>query len=200
MAKGVEWDKVGALMADKEARAEWVAMVRRLHEAASSGGPLEGWIFHGTAADRASLIAAVGVDTTYAVAGGDDAAEWDETEGSHWGTAPVAAFYAEDLIESTEDDRLRLAIVAVRIADLETDGPFVVDGQTLDCPLDTRLERDSDAIDADWRKSSQGWRDCLDIFGTLLVLGPVPQGQVHVLKTLQDVEALVAEAAPTPTP
>ncbi len=185
--------QVGMNIADPDARGSWRAFVAALDHAARPGGPLEGYLFHGTDADVAALVAYEGVTTTFAIAGQDGCAAFHETEGTHWGTPKVAAFYAEDLIERHDDPGLELAILAVRVADLEGCGRFATDGQTIDCPLHTRLDRDPAATDAAWDASAKDWRACLDVLGTLLVLGPVPSGDVRALHGLSDLDLFLSE-------
>ena len=195
--------RIGELIGDPARRALWRETVAALHEAAQPGGPLEGWLFHGTCEEHARAIAEEGVTTTYAVARmdyetGDD--DWAETEGTHWGIPKVAAFYAEDLIESKDDPSLDLAIVAVRIDDLMECGDFCADGQTVDCPLYTRLGRTEAETDALWNASLKDTEACLAVHGTLLVLGPVPAGDVRILRSAADVEELAREMAAAPAP
>jgi len=186
--------RIGELIGDEGRRRDWRAFVAALHEVASPGGPLEGWLFHGTCAGCAGLIADEGVTTTDCLVPDADGA-WTWDQGTHWGTPKVAAFYAEDRIESRDDPGLELAIVAARVSDLVPCGPFATDGQTIDCPLYTRLERPAVGTDACWEASDKGWEACLDAFGTVVVLGPVGPWDLEVLRCAGDVEALVAAAS-----
>ncbi len=192
-------ERIGALMTDPARRADWRAFVAALHEAAAPGGPLEGWLFHGTTADVASMVQWEGVTTTEALAQSPDGG-WTWTEGTHWGNPKVAAFYAEDRIETFDDPDLDLAILAVRVGDLETCGDFSVDGQTIDCPVYTRLGRPDHETDRMWDASAKDWNACLSVFGTLLVLGPVPPGASHLLASAADVAELSAGCAPGARP
>lgn len=190
---------IGALIEDPVRKADWRSFVAALHEAAAPGGPLDGWLFHGTTADVASLVQYEGVTTTEALCqtrGGN----WKWTEGTHWGIPKVAAFYAEDRIESFDDPDLDLAILAVRTADLEECGRFSADGQTVDCPVYTRLGRPDAETDRMWDASAKDWKACLEAFGTLLVLGAVPPGLSHTLTSADDVAQLAETCAPGPRP
>lgn len=186
-------DRIGELIGDPQRRAAWRSLVAGLVEASLPGGPLDGHLFHGTASDAAGEMSYQGMDTTFAIAGRDACETYEETEGTHWGTPKVAAFYAEDRIESRDDPDLELAIVVARRADLEASGEFAVDAQTLDCPLYTRLDRPQEATDAAWEGSSRDWRACLDAYGTLLVLGPVEADRLRVLRTVEELHEYVAE-------
>lgn len=189
---------IGTLIADPARREAWRGLVAALHEAAGPGGPLEGWLFHGTSANRARKILREGVRTTEASAridGMTGHADWFWTEGTHWGHPKVAAFYAEDRIESTGRPDLDLAIVAVPVAELEACGPFSADGQSIDCPLYTRLGRPQAETDALWAASRQDSRASLDVLGSLLVLGPVGPGELRLLRTATDVEELAREVS-----
>jgi hypothetical protein len=191
--------RIGSLIEDPARKSDWRAFVAALHEAWSPGGPLEGWLFHGTSEDRARSIAEDGVTTTESLFREDGATghdDWHWTDGTHWGIPKVAAFYAEDRIESTEDPDLELAIVAARVADLEECGTFSADGQTIDCPLHTRLGRPEAETETLWDASAQDWKACLSVLGTLLVLGPVGPDEVRILRCAADVEELARAAGP----
>lgn len=192
--------RIGTLITNADRKAEWRDFVLALHEAAAPGGALEGWLFHGTSSARAKKIARQGVTTTAALAQDAEGGEWTWTDGTHWGHPKVAAFYAEDLIESTGRTSLQLAIVACRIDDLGACGPFATDGQTIDCPLYTRLGRKGVETDALWDASDKGWRACLDVLGTLLVLGPVGPDEIRILRSSADLERLCLETGPAPRP
>jgi len=193
---------IGTLIADPVRQADWRAFVAALHEAARAGGPLEGWLFHGTSASRARKIAREGVITSESLARADGMTgheDWFWTAGTHWGHPKVAAFYAEDLIESSGRSKLDLAIVAVPLSELEASGPFSADGQSIDCPLYTRLGRTQAETDALWDSSKQDSQASLAVLGSLLVLGPVGPEALRVLRSAADVEDLVREAsAPVP--
>jgi len=195
-------DHIGNLIEDAAKREQWRAFVLALHEAAQPGGPLHGWAFHGTDQYTAGIIRIQGVTTTHAVAQVEMGGPWIETDGTHWGTPKVAAFYAEDLIEKHGDPDLDLCVVAVRISDLEGWGEFAVDGQTLDCPLATRLGRSEEEVFRQWEESAQDWQACWDVMGTLLVLAPVGHEDLHVLNGTDDLERLIQvvreNAAPAP--
>lgn len=189
---------LGKLIKPAKRRKEWQEIVMALHEASLPGGALDGWVFHGTSVDNAATIEYEGVTSSRALADHPDGSSgW--TEGTHWGTPKVAAFYAEDLIESEEDPDLELAIIAVRMDDLRPCGTFVTDGQTVDVPLYTRLDAEESSIKERWEASPKGWQDCWECFGTLLVLGDVPADDIRVIESIEDVLAMVeATSAPAP--
>jgi hypothetical protein len=181
---------LGKLIKPARRRKEWQEIIMALHEASQPGGALEGWVFHGTSIDNAATIEYEGLTSSRALADHPDGSSgW--TEGTHWGTPKVAAFYAEDLIESEEDPDLELAIIAARIDDLMTCGAFVTDGQTVDEPLYTRLDADKSAILERWEASPKAWRDCLECFGSLLVLGNVPADNIHLIESMDDVVTIL---------
>lgn len=188
---------LGENLRDPKRRAAWQELVERLHELSQEGGPLHGYAFHGTDLESARWIEDEGVQTGACHAQVERDGPWIVTEGSHWATARVAAFYAEDRIEATEDPDLEIAIIAARIEDIAECGVLAVDGQTLDMPVDSRLRLDEDAIRPAWESSAQDWRACWEIMETLLVLGSVPADKVHVLRSLDDVARL---EAPAPSP
>jgi hypothetical protein len=160
---------------------------------------LEGWAFHGTDAGCAADIRNEGVTTSFAIAkvpaevAATDDPEWYETAATHWATPKVAAFYAEDRIEKFEDPDLDLAIVAIRMEDLEEEGWLAVDGQTLDCPIASRLGRTEEELDRLWMASAQGWRDCWELYGTVLLLNPVSPENLRIIREMDDLQALIGE-------
>lgn len=151
---------------------------------------MDGWVFHGTSAARAERILSEGMRTTFAIANDRGAGQWRECAATHWGTPAVAAFYAEDLIESLEDPHLELALIAARLDDLRSLGPMAADGQTLDCPLLSRLERPEHEILSAWDASDMGWEACRELYGTFVLLSPVPGGLMQRLGSPGDVEEL----------
>ena len=191
---------IGQLIGTEERSRDWRELVLALDEAARPGGPLEGYVFHGTDRLAAEVILREGMEPTAAIAQTETDGPWLDARGTHWGTPKVAAFYAEDLIESRENPLLDLAIIAVRIDDLAPWGAFAVDGQTIDCPLHSRLDRSEAETWSGWDASSQDWQACLEHFGTLLVLGAVPPHVMRGVASLDDLERLCAASAPPHTP
>ncbi len=202
----LDLNAIGSLIGGKRRRSGWQAFVTALHEAARPNGPLDGWAFHGATARAAMSIMREGLSPSHAVVNGPEAPDdWVTVEGTHWGTPAVAAFFAEDRIETYDDPRLSLAILAARIDDLAEHGDLVSDGQMLDCPLLSRLEVTEEALLADWEASDKGWRACWRNYGTIVVQGMgIPPGSMTMLRTEADVATLVAriaeDRAPTPAP
>lgn len=190
---------LGENLRDPLRRAAWQELVERLHEFSQEGGPLHGYAFHGTDIEAARWIAEEGVQAGACHAQVVSDGPWLATEGTHWATARVAAFYAEDRIEATENPELGIAIVAARIDDIAECGALAVDGQTLDMPVDTRLRLGEDGVWPAWEASVQDWRACWEIMETLLVLGSVPAEKVSVIADLEDVERLLAKVS-SPAP
>ena len=196
----IDFRQIGRLIDDPHRRRSWQKFVEALHEAATPGGPLEGWLFHGAAAATAERILCEGMKTTHAVVAHPSKPDrWLDRKGVHWGVPAVAAFYAEDRIESTGDPDLDLAIVGVRLSDLEDLGRLAVDGQTLDCPLASRIGRSETEIYALWDASAKDWRACLDLYGTVVALTPVPARHLRMLKSTEDVLAMIEDVTPTPS-
>ena len=185
---------IGRLIEDPARRRRWIAFIERLHDLASPGERLEGWVFHGTERSRATSIRFFGMETTVACVNGSGRAadRWRWTRGSHWGTAAVAAFYAEDLSESLECQIL-FSIVAVRLDDLVRHGSLRADGQSIDCPLWTRLgidnTSDEHALASRWDGSRKDWRASMDYTGSLVCLAPVPPSVLTVLDDEDGLEA-----------
>jgi len=189
-------DVIGQLVEPADARRRWRELVFALHEAAAPGGPLEDWAFHGTTSDAARWIERDGVAATHAVVDEDGCSY--RTEATHWATPKVAAFYAEDRIESFQDPRVELAIVAASMETLEEHGRFAADANSVDGPIVSRMAlTEHEAYDR-WEHSPKGWRDCLAAFESFLVLGPVGPEAVRVIRGLDDLNALIAETALAP--
>lgn len=188
----------GQLIKDLNRRQQWYDLVVALQLASeTAGGPLEGWVFHGT-----DEVAAPGIDNTglvRAVAYIPMANnEWIETEGVHFGTANVAAFFAEDRIESREDPDLELVIYGAPLAELKKCGPLAVDGQMLDVPLYSRVKTPEADVFHVWRQSSQDWQACLRIFETVVVLADIPRKLLTAFKSVDDVHNVCEYGAMTP--
>lgn len=195
-AHGLPWRPIkladaavtGQLIRDPARRQTWLELVRALQEASEQpGGPLTGWVFHGTAAAAADSIALEGMDTTDAIASTRPGV-WSNTEGCHFGSANVAAFFAEDLIESTENPDLELAILGVPLERLKACGEFAADGQMIDCPLYSRLRTSESEVYAALEGPHLSWDACWDLLETVLVLGPVPADLFVHFRSTEDLQ------------
>ena len=197
----LDFAAMGSLIDTDERRAAWRDTLRTLHEAASPGGPLEGWAFHGTCEAHVASIMRKGVTTTHAVMNSPRKPDaWRDAKGTHWGTPAVAGFYAEDLIDRYDDPSLGLAIVAARISDLSGWGSLHADGQTVDCPLHGRLPLALGEIEERWEASSKRWDDAWELHGTFVVAGAVGPDDLHVIRDVADVDDLVRSVAPSFSP
>lgn len=88
---------------------------------------------------------------------------------SHWGTKEVAEIFAD---RECHDSGGRSVLIAIDLAMLDHD--FVtVDGQMVLEPINTYA---ADADDRDlqkrWEASGQTWKDCLDIYESLVYTKP----------------------------
>lgn len=185
---------VGAWRSDA-LRPDWVALVRALHEASRPGGPLDGWLFHGTTEAMAASIAEDGMRTTSVEMHDPDTDQWWEASGTYWATAVIAALYAEDRAHGIEDSTLPLAIVAVRREDLELEGELAADLGSIEWPLASWTGRDDDAVRDEWQASGRTADDCLGLVGTLVCLGPVGPDPLVVLRRAADMDRLLAISA-----
>ena len=181
----------GQLIVDDVYRKEWIALVRALQEASEiEGGPLEGWVFHGTDESAAALIAVEGLCPSAAILHDGDG--WIDDEAVHFGSANVAAFFAEDLIESTENPRLRLVLLGARLEDIARCGSLGTDGQMIDCPLYSRLRKSESEVA---RKLEEGmpisWQECFDVLETVTVQGIVPPQYLHTFRSVKDLDVLI---------
>lgn len=196
MMSALDMSVVGKLIACDQRRAQWVALVEQLRIASAIGGPLEGWVFHGTYKMAGEVIKADGLSETSAIVplpGGD----WTETTGVHFGTPSVAAFFAEDRIESFDDPDLELMIFGAPLERLTQWGELAADGAMIDVPLYSRLHRSMDCVDA-WIHASLAqdtpvsWRQCLDYLETVVVLGAIPAFELTCFESAEDVFIEVA--------
>lgn len=190
-------DWVGACL-PAPVRDGWRSLVARLDALARVGGPLEGWVFHGTTAEKSFRIEESGMLPTEAmVRSGDDM--WFD-EGSFWGRPLVAAGYAEDVERMNLELDEPLAIVATRISDLEEMCDLGVDEATLDFPEErlTRLSQEElsrrwSALEASLAPRAPTWSDSYEIVGSFVAfhesaLGP--EG-LFLLRNSADLESLL---------
>jgi hypothetical protein len=188
---------VGALIGDAARRSSWRDVVAALARESRTGGPLEGWLFHGTSGAEAESIAAEGLRTTDVLLRDEDGQYW--TDGTHWATAWIAAFYAEDRIESTGDPDLPLALVAARLSDIGAEGVLAQDEQSLDAPIVSRLGETLEGVAATYERAladgQEPWRASLAATGSLVCLSPVGPERLAVIRGLSDVARLLESAA-----
>lgn len=189
---------IGSLIDDISRRQDWRDLVQAVHAARAAGGPLERWVFHGTDGVAARSVEDWGLRSSRALAS-TSYAEWEETEGVHFGTPRVAAFFAEDRIESLEDPGIELVLFAAPLDSLAVFGEFAADGQMVDVPLCSRLCRTEAQVDQDWSGSAQDWQACLRVLGTVIVLGDVPAAVLTPMRSKADL-ALLLETLSRPVP
>lgn len=181
----------GQLIDDSERRGQWLALVRALQLASETlGGPLEGWLFHGSSGDAIASIESWGLVKTYASVM-NNAGKWIETEGVHFGSANVAAFFAEDRIESLGDPSVELAIFGAPLNSLRSLGTLATDANMVDIPLYSRLRTPEDAVNSTLILGLRRWEDCLQHLETVVVLGDVPIEHLHCFRTAEDVQDFV---------
>ena len=178
---------VGQLIKDPFKRQQWFELVIALQNASEKvDGPLNGWVFHGTDRESASFIDHIGLMTTHCcVSGPGD--QWIEKQGVHFGSANVAAFFAEDLIESKENSSLDLVIYGASLDHLKICGEFAADGYMYDVPLESRIRATQEEIDKFCGESNYGWDACLRTLETVVVLGPVPRNILVPFRSANDV-------------
>lgn len=184
----------GQLITDPQRRERWFQLVHALQIASETkGGALEGWVFHGTDGIAAAGILEEGLLPSYALVQAKDG-RWIESEGVHFGSANIAAFYAEDRIESLEDPDIDLVIFGIARDQLAQYGQLAVDGQTIDCPIDSRLRMGGKNLFELWEASNQDAEACMEIFETTLVLGQIPASSLCVFRSVSDVQKLTGQA------
>lgn len=193
---------VGRLIRADGARKSWLQLVITLHMMSRPGYPLEGWLFHGTSLPEARSIVSDGMQTTEALLD-PPGGKWGEYNGDYlrkrgtfWASAWVAAFYAEDRIESLEDPDLPLALIAVRRDVLAASGPLHPDICSVEVPLDSRLGMSNKEVVDRWLKSKRDASACFDIVQSLVCLGVPPKQEIALLASLDDVRFHCKAACP----
>jgi len=153
---------VGYSARTPQAWADWRLMVHDLAEATKPGGPMEGWLFHGTSSSRGQAIMEDGMEPTEVLRRDEDGQYL--SQGSFWGTALTAAWYAEDTLLNRADGTEWPVIVAVHPSSLDDEGELVADEATLDFPDLLIRELGEDEVDARLGRigPSPGWRECLE--------------------------------------
>lgn len=184
-------DVVGQLIEDVARRHAWIELVHALQLASETiGGPLEGWVFHGTDGLAAQAIEVEGLRRSYAIIS-THSDEWDESQGVHFGSANVAAFFAEDRIESLEDAEIELVIFGAPLSAIQNIGTLAPDAQMLDCPLYSRLKVSTENIDSQWMNSTKGWQAGLQLLETVVVLNDVAPRILTSFRCVDDVDAYI---------
>ena len=177
----------GQLISDLQRRRDWINLVQSLQVASETqGGPLEGWVFHGTDDIAGKSIALEGLHKSAAITS-DNGCDWQEAQGVHFATANVAAFFAEDRIESLSSPEIGLVIWGAPLQALSELGALVADGQMLDCPIYSRIKADQQEAHMLWDASPRDWQACLRIFETIVVLGDVPAERLVAFRHMRDV-------------
>jgi hypothetical protein len=193
-------DWVGYSLPDAGSRRDWRTAVAALHEAWGDGA-IHAWLFHGTSAEKAALIASGGMQPTDTMCRDGDGQTF--TEGSFWGTPLTAAWYAEDTFLEREGDAP--AIVACPVDALEADGEFVPDEATIDFPDARTLGMSVEEAHAAWEAlgDDADWMDGLGIWGAVVCLHEfaLDAGAVVDVSSPGDAAALVemaSEESPSP--
>ena len=188
-------DVTGQLISDPEYRSGWLELVRELQKASMPGGAMYGWAFHGTDDASAESIIRTGLKPSFSITL-NEAGEWEEDVGVHFGTANVAAFFAEDRIESLDDSGIKLSLIGARLADLEHCGRLEADGQMIDCPIYTRLQRSELEVNEALTQPAMSWNTCFELLETFVVRGAVPPDKLVEFKSVEDVRRYLEPAAP----
>lgn len=144
------------MIAKSDARNEWSALISAVADAARPGGPLEGFVFHGTSIARASSALAAGMTPRPGAL-------------SCWAVADVAGIYARDraAIDSHGDVQSAPALLALRLADIP-DGRIYADEAALEEPVGRRYG----SVRRDWERAGGrkgGWRASLEACGCVEV-------------------------------
>jgi hypothetical protein len=186
---------IGGLIEDRQRRADWQALVRALrYESEDPAGRLQGWVFHGTGGKSLTKIRKQGLKPFSAMVSTQPGV-WDNfAEGVHFGTAAVAAYFAEDKIEALETQDIELAIFGIKLDRLELFGDFAADGQMVDVPLPTRTKAGDASLDM-WDRSDKDWKASLSILESIVVLNPfpIPSDQLIEFSSVQDIENLLSK-------
>lgn len=186
---------IGDLIEDPQRRADWQALVRALrHESEDPAGRLQGWVFHGTGGSKSlSQIRKHGLKPFSAMVSPSPGVWNNFAQGVHFGSASIAAYFAEDKIEALETQDVELAIFGVKLDRLGLYGDFAADGQMVDVPIPTRTKAGDATLDL-WEKSAQDWQSSLSILESVVVLNtfPIPPDLLVEFSSVQDVENLLS--------
>ena len=155
-------DWVGYSAGTPQAWTEWRRMVHDLVDASAPGGPLEGWLFHGTCSSKGGSIMDDGMEPTGVMRRDVDGLYY--TQGSFWGTALTAAWYAEDTLLNRADESEWPVILAAHASSLDEEGELAPDEATLDFPdlLIRELGQEEVGSRLASLGPSPGWQECLD--------------------------------------
>lgn len=164
----------------------------RLHRAALPGGPLNGWVFHGTSGPNIDRIRYEGLRTTDLHLRDADG-DWIAS-GTHWATPWLASWYAEDCILSAGDAALPLGFVAARITDLAREGDLVPDFASVDFPIVERLGLSRDQLQDVWEKSAGDWSASFRILQAFGCTAPVGPDMLRVITNMDELGLLLSEA------
>ena len=88
---------------------------------------------------------------------------------SYWGVEAVASYYAEVVA----DEDAQPAIVSVSLEDLDAN-MLRPDHPGIEEPLTHTLQTTEDQVHEAWTATPGGWRDCLDLIGSVTYHGPIP--------------------------
>jgi len=150
---------------------DWRMTVLAATDAAKEGGPLEGFLFHGTDDLTADGLAASGFRAR-----------------SCWAIPEIAGIYARGRAYFRDS---RPALVAVRLSDLPQDG-LHYDERAIEDPVGrpyTQVRR----IWEEWGGYRGGWRACLEATGSILMTDPVgPELIVGIIRSKDDLGNLAA--------
>lgn len=183
------WPAAGGLITEA-LRADWIALIDGLDAAQKKGGPLDGWVFHGTVFPRAESIDVEGLQLTSAYVIENGCAI--PSQGVHFGTPKVAAFFAEDLIAAGYPPDVGLVIYGAPLAYLERHGDLLADAYMVEIPLTCRLNVASEAHALRlWESSDQDWKACLNILGTVIVDAPIPAVLLKKFESPADLAAIL---------
>lgn len=186
---------VGSSLSKAE-REHWREFVALLCEMSEPGGPLDGWLFHGTTSQRADGIMASGMEPTEVMLriGGS----FDYVGGSYWGRPLIAAGYAEDPERFEGHIENPISIVAIRLNDLSAECALAVDEPTLDFPVERLIGMTPEELEKKWapRDPSADWLDSLEVLGSVAALhdDALSSERMLMFRRMNDIESFIAGA------
>lgn len=193
-------EHIGHDIADIEARETWRDLVAEIYKHTQPGGALEGYLFHGTSGERSDSIEQHGLMTSDVLMRHEEETWW--TEGTYWGTLPVASYYAEDAVFGRYDGDVPdqahpdPVFVAVHTSALEEAGELFADEQSMDCPIARHLEGNIEDINAELKSFEESGvcpnaDDSLRLIGSLVCTAPVGPEVLTTIRNKEDLNAFL---------
>lgn len=98
---------------------------------------------------------------------------------SCWGTLPMAEYFGK---YSAKEDNSSPVFLCIEIGD-DSDFEFEADYQMIDFPMcDIIGDYDRGELEESWERSEGGWKDCLEIYHSVVLIKPMKVTMEHIAK------------------